>query len=307
MESTVFCSFEHKLTPADVGKLAHLVGAVIPVPHRRHLISSAQLGLHQEGPAGGHGKQKRDYLTTRSLLRGMTVTVLRKVEGNQALLGIPVHGRTYTIRNPGPVHWEKGDRLVLLPPIPPTHGGTALSIGDWSLVLPLVVPQQLAVEINQRLLIIALLSLDRTAEETRAAVATLRVISFRGHSITLPDALTDGHMLLDMKNACIALSMIANLSSELVLGYVRRLALEDSSMLLTKCQEILTRREPARRGAGGEPQRAAHGLSPTEEMSRLSALFVMLRQLADVVSEQVSFVVCDIAPDNKSATCIFKG
>lgn len=293
MEATVFCTFEHKLTAADIGKLAKIVGAVIPIPHRHHLISNTYTGLHNVI------EHQKEYARIRNVLRNMTPTILRRVEGNQLLLGIPIHGQLYTIKNTGPAIWEKGDTLVLLPPIiQNVKGNSFLSLGEWDLVLPWIVPLPLATEITQRILITALLSLDRSFEEVRAATAQLRVIHFRESTFTIPDVTVDENLMLDLKNACISLSMIANLSTDLVLAYVRKLALEDNSMLLVKCQELLGQKECTKRPSN---------LSPTDELMKLSALFVMIRQLLDIVTEQPAFTVCDVSADNQSAMCIFKG
>ncbi|AAM00724.1 capsid triplex subunit 2 [Panine betaherpesvirus 2] len=301
MESTIFCTFDHKLTIADLGKLAKLTAAVVPIPQRLHLIKHLQLGLHQ------YTDHTRGYPRMRSLLRNMTLTLLRRVEGNQILLHVPTHGLLYTVLNTGPVLWEKGDALCLLPPLfnGPMARENLLTLGKWELVLPWVIPVPLAQEINQRLLIMGLFSLDRSYEEVKAAVHQLKTITYRDATFTLPDPVIDNYLLLDMKTACLSMSMVANLASDLIVTYVRKLALEDSSMLLVKCQELLTRTDRER---GGErvPPRPNH-VSPDEEISRLSALFVMLRQLDDLIREQTIFTVCDVSPDNKSATCIFKG
>lgn len=295
MESTIFCTFEQRLATSDVGKLAKLSGAVIPVQTRHHLISNSQVGLHNVI------EQRKDYARVRAALRNMTLTVLQRVEGNQMLLRVPVHGQSYTIHNTGPVNWEKGDVLVALPPIVRSSDQKIINLSNWDLVLPWIVPQPLACEINQRIVIAALLSLDRSFEEVRAATAQLRTVHFRDNTFVIPETAVEENLLLDLKNICVSLSMVSNLSTELTLAYVRKLALEDNSMLLVKCQEILGRRQA--NGAGRRP----HNLAPDEELSKLSALFVMIRQLSDVITEQSAFLVCDISPDNKSATCLFKG
>lgn len=297
METTVFCTFEQKLTTTDVGKLSKLIGAVIPIPNRHHLVGSSQVGLHAIV-----SDKNRDYARIRNRMRNMTVTVLRRVEGNQMVLGLPVHGQCYSIKNTGPVLWEKGDLLTFLPPVFSSDQQSTLSIGNWSLVLPWIVPLPLATEINQRLLAMALLSLDRSFEEVRAATNQLRTIRYRDATFTLPEIVTDENVLIDLRNVCISMSMIANLSSDLTLTYVRKLALEDSTMLLMKCQEMLSRRDdrPFR-------HQRPENLTPTEELTKLTALFVMMRQVVDVISEQPMFLVCDISPDDKSAICIFKG
>ncbi|QQL09717.1 Ba117 [Baboon cytomegalovirus] len=298
---SIFCTFEQKLSLTDVGKLTKLTGAIIPVPSRHHLIKHHHLGLHQ------YIDHTRGYVRLRSLLRNMTPTILRRIEGNQLAMQVPTHGQLYTVLNTGPVTWEKGDRLCVLPPLfqGPVAREYPVSVGSWNLVLPWVLPSQLAVEINQRILIMALFSLDRSYEEVKAAVNQLQHITFRDATFTIPDPVTDNHLLLDMKTACLSMSMVANLASDLTMNYVRKLALEDSSMLLVKCQELLLRmdREHAADGLRGRP----NNVSPDEEISRLSAFFVMLRQLDDLIHEQPVFVVCDVSPDNKSATCIFKG
>lgn len=295
METTVFCTFEQKLTVNDVGRLTKIIGAVIPIPHQTHLISHTQIGLHAVF------EQQKEYARVRSLLRNMNTTVLRRVEGNQLLLGVPVQGQSYTIRNTGPVPWEKGDMLVLIPPLTLGDKDGVVSLHNWNLVLPWIVPQQLAAEINQRIIIIALMSLDRRYDEVQAAVTHLRRIQHRGVTFTLPDITTEANIMLDLKNVCVSMSMLSNLSTELTLTYIRKLAMEDHSMLLVKCQEILGRRLD-----GQAPARPGN-FSPEEEMARLSAFFVMVRQLTDIVNEQPTFLVCDVSPDNKSATCLFKG
>nr|AMJ53944.1 capsid triplex subunit 2 [Human betaherpesvirus 5] len=303
MEANIFCTFDHKLSIADVGKLTKLVAAVVPIPQRLHLIKHYQLGLHQ------FVDHTRGYVRLRGLLRNMTLTLMRRVEGNQIILHVPTHGLLYTVLNTGPVTWEKGDALCVLPPL--FHGPLArenlLTLGQWELVLPWIVPMPLALEINQRLLIMGLFSLDRSYEEVKAAVQQLQTITFRDATFTIPDPVIDQHLLIDMKTACLSMSMVANLASELTMTYVRKLALEDSSMLLVKCQELLMRLDRERSvGEPRTPARPQH-VSPDDEITRLSALFVMLRQLDDLIREQVVFTVCDVSPDNKSATCIFKG
>ncbi|QQL10955.1 Rh117 [macacine betaherpesvirus 3] len=308
MDSTIFCTFEQKLSLTDVGKLAKLTGAIIPIPQRHHLIKHHHLGLHQ------YIDSTRGYARLRSLLRNMTPTILRRIEGNQLAMQVPTHGHLYTVLNTGPVLWEKGDALCQLPPLfsGPLVRDHPVSVGNWNLVLPWLLPAPLAVEINQRILIMALYSLDRSYEEVKAAVNQLQHVTFRDATFTIPDPVIENHLLLDMKTACLSMSMVANLASDLTVNYVRKLALEDSSMLLTKCQELLMRLNRDDDGTGGNNSnrllrgRPSH-VSPDEEISRLSALFVMLRQLDDIIHEQVMFTVCDVSPDNKSATCIFKG
>lgn len=300
METTVICTFEQRLTTSDIGKLSRMIGAVIPIPNRHHLIGSTQVGLD----AIIKDKTK-DYARVRSRMRDMTLTVLRRVEGNQMVLGIPVHGQCYTIKNTGPVLWEKGDVLTTLPPILPNERSGIISVGGWDLVLPSLVPISLATEINQRMLMIALLSLDRNREEIRAATAQLRVIRYRDATITLPEVSLDNTALLDLKNVCISLSMIANISSQVTLTYIRKLALEDSNMLLAKCQEILGRRE-TQPGDGAGP-RMQGNITPTEELNKLTTLFIMIRQVFDVITDEPAFLVCDTSPDDGSAVCIFKG
>ncbi|AEV80781.1 capsid triplex subunit 2 [Aotine betaherpesvirus 1] len=304
MDATVFCTFEHKLSVTDIAKLSRLVGAVVPIPQRHHLIKHHSLGLHQ------FVDKNRGYTRLRSLLRNMTLCMLRRVEGNQVVLNLMVHGQCYTVMNTGPVTWEKGDVLTVMPPLSGSTAGQpetpasspfALKIGNWDLVLPWVIPMSLAAEINQRLLVMALFSLDRSYDEVRAATQQLRTITFRGVTFTIPEPTVDGHLLLDMKNACISMSMVANLASGLLTTYIRKLALEDSSMLLVKCQELLMRMDRER------PEGRLQHVAPDEEVNRLSALFVMIRQLSDLIHEQALFTVCDVSPDNKTATCIFKG
>lgn len=320
METTVFCTFEQRLSPSDIGKLARLIGAVIPIPNRHHLVGSTQVGLD----AIISENKSRDYARLRTRMRDMTLTVLRKVEGNQMVLGIPVYGQCYTIKNTGPVIWEKGDMLTTLPPIFSGEPSQAalISTGGWNLVLPWVVPMSLATEINQRMIMIALLSLDRSREEVRAATAQLRTLRYRDATITLPDVTISDTTLIDLKNVCISLSMITNLATDVTLAYVRKLALEDSNMLLMKCQEILSRRLDASAGSAAsssssssnpgssEPSGGRGGnytITPTEELNKLTALFVMIRQIVDVISDQPAFLVCDLSPDDRSAVCIFKG
>nr|WEG69771.1 capsid triplex subunit 2 [Mastomys natalensis cytomegalovirus 3]WEG69911.1 capsid triplex subunit 2 [Mastomys natalensis cytomegalovirus 3]WEG70051.1 capsid triplex subunit 2 [Mastomys natalensis cytomegalovirus 3]WEG70191.1 capsid triplex subunit 2 [Mastomys natalensis cytomegalovirus 3]WEG70331.1 capsid triplex subunit 2 [Mastomys natalensis cytomegalovirus 3] len=303
METTVFCTFEQRLTTGDVGKLSRLIGAVIPIPNRHHLIGSTQVGLDSVLK-----DTSRDYARIRTRMRNMTLTVLRRVEGNQMILGIPVHGQCYTIKNTGPVLWEKGDVLTTLPPIFSGENAAIISVGEWNMVLPWIVPLSLATEINQRMMMIALLSLDRSREEVRAATAQLRTLRYRDVTLMLPEATIDDTVLIDLKNVCISLSMIANLSSDVTLAYVRKLALEDSNMLLMKCQEILGRRAPQNEGdTTGSRIRDGYNITPTEELNKLTALFVMIRQIVDVISEQPAFLVCDTSPDDRSAVCIFKG
>ncbi|AAF99173.1 pR85 [rat cytomegalovirus strain Maastricht] len=308
METTVLCTFEQRLTAGDVSKLAKMIGAIVPIPSRHHLIGSAQVGLN----AIINDKQ-RDYARVRTRMRDMTYTVMRQVEGNQMVLGILEYGRVYTVKNTGPALWEKGDVLTALAPVFSTESAALVTVGNWQLVLPWIVPLPLATEINQRLLLIALLSLDRSREEVRAASAQLRTVRYRDATILLPELSLNDTTLVDLRNVCISLSMIANLASEVVMTYVRKLALEDSSMLLMKCQEILTRQDLPRGGgnAGHGDSLAARGrnpnMTPTEELNKLTALLVMIRQISDIVAEQPLFVVCDISPDDKSAVCIFKG
>lgn len=310
METTVLCTFEQRLTTGDISKLAKMIGAIVPIPTRHHLIGSAQVGLN----AIVNDKQ-RDYARIRTRMRDMTYTVLRQVEGNQMVLGILEYGRVYTVKNTGPSLWEKGDILTALAPVFSTESAALVTVGNWQLVLPWIVPLPLATEINQRLLLIALLSLDRSREEVRAASIQLRTVRYRDATITLPDLSLNDTTLVDLRNVCISLSMIANLSSDLVMTYVRKLALEDSSMLLMKCQEILSRQEsqngPGEGNAGRGDSLVARGrnptMTPTEELNKLTALLVMIRQISDIVAEQPLFVVCDISPDDKSAVCIFKG
>lgn len=302
METTVFCTFEQRLTTGDVGKLSRLIGAVVPIPHRHHLIGSTQVGLDAI-----INDKIRDYARVRTRMREMTLTILRRVEGNQMILSIPIHGQCYTIKNIGPVLWEKGDMLTTLPPIFTNESTGLISVGGWNLVLPWIVPMPLATEINQRMIMMALLSLDRSREEVRAATTQLRTLRYRDATITLPEVTIDDSVLVDLRNVCISLSMIANLSSDVTLTYVRKLALEDTSMLLMKCQEILGRRDPHNGDAVVPRARALYNVTPTEELNKLTALFVMIRQIMDVISEQPTFLVCDISPDDKSAVCIFKG
>nr|WEG69082.1 capsid triplex subunit 2 [Mastomys natalensis cytomegalovirus 2]WEG69220.1 capsid triplex subunit 2 [Mastomys natalensis cytomegalovirus 2]WEG69359.1 capsid triplex subunit 2 [Mastomys natalensis cytomegalovirus 2]WEG69497.1 capsid triplex subunit 2 [Mastomys natalensis cytomegalovirus 2]WEG69635.1 capsid triplex subunit 2 [Mastomys natalensis cytomegalovirus 2] len=302
MEPTVFCTFEQRLTTGDVSKLSRMVGAVIPISTRHHLIGSTQVGLDSLI----HDKFK-DYARLRTRMRDMTLTVLRRVEGNQMILGIPVHGQSYSIRNTGPVLWEKGDVLTALPPIFGGDNISLVSVGGWSLVLPWMVPTQLATEINQRMLLLALLSLDRSREEVRAAFTQLRTLKYRDTTITLPDISIDESVLVDLRNVCISLSMIANISSDVTLTYVRKLALEDSSMLLMKCQEILGRRDQPGDAVALPRGRPQHNITPVEELNKLTTLFVMIRQVMDVISDEPAFLVCDTSPDDKSAVCIFKG
>ncbi|ACE95262.1 M85 protein [Murid betaherpesvirus 1] len=311
METTVLVTFEQRLTTGDVGKLSRLIGAVIPIPYRHHLLGSSQVGLDAVVK-----DKTRDYSRMRARMREMTLTIMRRVEGNQMILGVPTHGQCYTIRNTGPVSWEKGDVLTTLPPVFSGEVTGLVSVSDWDLVLPWIVPMALATEINQRMMMLALLSLDRSHEEVRAATAQLRVVRYRDATLTLPEITIDDTVLIDMRNVCISLSMIANLSSEVTLAYVRKLALEDSNMLLMKCQEILGRRMPqvgVGAGSSGDRNdpparsRTNYNITPTEELNKLTALFVMIRQITDVISEQPAFLVCDVSPDDKSALCIYKG
>ncbi|AGE11556.1 GP85 [Caviid betaherpesvirus 2] len=303
METTTFCTFEQKLSPSDMGKLARVIGAVIPIPQREHLISHSHIGLYKTI------KSHRDFYKIRTTLRNMTLTVLRQVEGGQILLGVPVHGRLYTIRNTGPVQWEKGDTLVVYPPVTTTlQQNSIMSLPEWELVVPWIIPSSLAAEINQKLTVMGLLSLDRNYEDARAAIARLRQIQFRGTTFTLPDVVNDDNTLWDMKNICISMSMIANLATDLTLGYVRKLALEDRSMLLTKCQELLVRRVGDHHRPGeNNPGRRGQLLAPEDEAAKMSTFLVMVRQVLELVMEEPAFIVCDVTPDNKSATCIFKG
>ncbi|AAK57129.1 T85 [Tupaiid betaherpesvirus 1] len=304
-DTTVFCTFEQKLTAGDLGRLSKYIGAVVPIPFRHHLIGHTAIGLHRLLD------ERRAYARLRTLLRDMTLTIVRRLEGNQMLLGIPVHGHCYTVQNTGPVLWEKGDQLVLCAPLLPPDPERAVRIGGWSLVLPWIIPQPLAMEINQRLLVIALLSLERPYEQVRAATAQLRTIHYRDATFSLPDVQLDEPLLDELKTVCLSMSMVTNLASELVQTYVRRLALEDHSMLLLKCQELLARRTAAAGGRREDDAAAAAAavehLDPRDEVAKLTAFFVMVRQLVDVVTEQPVFQVCDVAPDNKSATCLFKG
>lgn len=304
METTVLCTFEQRLTTGDIGKLAKMIGAIVPIPTRHHLIGSAQVGLN----AIINDKSK-DYARVRTRMRDMTYTLLRQVEGNQMVLGILEYGRVYTVKNTGPVLWEKGDVLAALAPVFSTESAALVTVGSWNLILPWIVPLPLATEINQRMLLIALLSLDRSREEVRAASLQLRTIRYRDATITLPDLSLNDTTLVDLRNVCISLSMIANLSSEVVMTYVRKLALEDSSMLLMKCQEILNRQGLQNGGAGDPlvPRGRNPNMTPTEELNKLTALLVMIRQISDIVAEQPLFVVCDLSPDDRSAVCIFKG
>lgn len=292
---SIFCSFDQKLSLADISTLCKITNAVIPVPAHNHLIGNANLGLHHVLT------NNKDYIQLKDALKTMVITILQKVEGNQLILKRPVIGKLYSIKNTGPFPWERGDTLTLLPPIFSQNQTRILSLGDWSLVLPIIVPTPVAYEINARLLCIALLSVHRNYGETKDVMNELRIVHYRDVTVTLPDVVNDQSSTASMKNACIAFSMIAALAPELVYTYIERLSLEDHSMLLIKCQELLTQRS-----RDGHNAFVRDNQSVQEELKKIRSVLTMVNQIHALVSEKTSFLVCDVSADNKLASCIFK-
>lgn len=289
---SIYCTFEHKLSLSDITSLSRIINAVIPIQTYQHLISNFQLGLH------GILSDKTDYVHTRDILRKMFITILEKVEGNQLILKKPIIGKAYTIKNTGPFPWERGDNITLIPPILSIEQTKIMTFGDWNLLLPLLVPVPIATEINIRLLCMGLLSLHRSFEEIQTAIHELRIIQYRDVTISLPDTVNDKSSMVNMKNVCVALSLITALAPDAVQTYIQKLSLNDHSMLLIKCQELLSKRH------GNENE--YNKISLKDELKKIKAVLTMVDQIYTAISEKPIFLVCDVSSDGKIATCIFK-
>ena len=290
---SIYCTFDQKLTLSDIGTLCKLTNAVIPIPSHRHLIGNTNLGLYTVLST------TTDYIQIRDILKTMVLTILQKVEGNQLILIRPKIGHQYEIKNTGPFPLEKGDQLSLLPPfLKPSQ--QLLVLPNWELILPLLIPTDVATEINVRMLCISLLSIHRKYEEVQIIIDELRTLQYRDVTIKLPDVINDCKSTFSMKTACISFSMIATMSPDIVQTYIERLSLEDQSMLLIKCQELL-----AKKNFSQEPS----SFKATEiktELQKIKTVFTMINQINSLTQEKTFFIVADVSADNRLATCIFK-
>nr|AVI09255.1 hypothetical protein [Human betaherpesvirus 6A] len=293
---TVYCTFDHKLSLSDISTLCKLMNIVIPIPAHHHLIGSGNLGLY---PIVSSNK---DYVHVRNVLRTMVVTILQKVEGNQLVLRKPMTGHQYAIKNTGPFPWEKGDTLTLIPPLSTHSEEKLLKLGDWELTVPLVVPTAIAAEINIRLLCIGLIAVHREYNEMQTIIDELCSIQYRDVLIKLPDIVNDKQSMYSMKTACISLSMITAMAPDIVRTYIDRLTLEDHSMLLIKCQELLSKRTTLNTQRCGQ----LHATEIKDELKKVKSVLTMIDQINSLTNEKTYFVVCDVSADNRMATCIYK-
>ncbi|ANC96571.1 capsid triplex subunit 2 [macacine betaherpesvirus 9] len=290
---SVYCTFDQKLSLSDIGTLCKLANTVIPIYSHHHLIGNSNLGLYNVLST------TNDYVHLRDTLRTMVLTILQKVEGNQLVLIRPKIGQQYEIRNTGPFPLEKGDRLSLIPPLQ-NFSQKLLAFSDWELVLPLLIPTDIATEINIRMLCIGLISIHRKYEEIQTIIDELCYLQYRDVTIKLPDIINDGRSMFSMKTACISFSMIATMAPDLVQTYIERLSLEDHSMLLIKCQELLAKRTTNNQNII---------LNATEiktELKKIKTVLTMINQINSLTQEKTFFIVSDVSADNRLATCIFK-
>ncbi|UEH20525.1 triplex capsid protein 2 [Elephant endotheliotropic herpesvirus 2] len=287
----VKCVFETKLSPGDVAKLNKIIGAVIPVTKCAPLISPIDVGLHR------HVSHRTDYGKLHMALNMMYPTVLRKLEGNQMVMTPMQHGQVYTIRNTGPFSWEVGDRLAIIPPVFSIEHTTIMQTPSWDLMLPIVVPVQVAKEINIRNIVITLMSLNRPGRDAEISQEARR-IRFRDVTIDIPTTL-DTRQLNSVRNVCLALALITNVAPSLLQQYVPRLALAETDMLLVKCYDLLKKLDLPGDGNGGEPPNIPN------EIQRMSGLLNLITYVNSIVTENSLFIVNDITPDNKMATCTF--
>nr|BAB40661.1 probable capsid protein [Suid betaherpesvirus 2] len=291
----IICTFDQKLALSDVSKLCNAIGTVIPIPVSHHLINNKYIGLSQIFST------TKDYLQIKEALRKMNLTILRNVEGNQLILKKPTHGMQYLIKNTGPFPLEKGDTLCIIPPSSAPQTPKIMSLGHWELVLPLTVPSEVATEVNLRLICMGLLSAHKTLIDIRAAIEELRIIRYRDVTVTLPDVTNNDKLMFDIKNACIAFSMIMGLAPDIVYTYINQIALEDQSMLIIKCQELLSKRLNI-----DVDYDRPNIENVNDEIKKLKTIFTMINQIHTIIEEKASFIICDVSPDNKQITCIFK-
>lgn len=286
---SVKCVFESKLSVTDIGKLNQIVGAVIPILHEQVLITPNDVGLYR------FISPRTDYTKLKLSLKTMKLTVMRRLEGNQMILTRLQHGNVYSVRNTGPFNWEKGDRLTTIPPMFTVNHTSVIQFGNWELILPMVVPVEVSRDINVRNVVYTFLSTHKSFKEYESIYQDLHKISFRDVTIELPLNLDTRH-INDVKNVCVALSMITNLTTGLVANYLSQLAMIETDSLIVKCQELLRSNNVINID---EP------INPTQEYKKLYSLLNLMVQVGRSMQEEASFVVLDVTPDNKIATCMF--
>ncbi|QOE74447.1 triplex capsid protein 2 [Elephant endotheliotropic herpesvirus 3A] len=293
----VKCVFETKLSIGDVAKLNKIPGAVIPVAQYAPLICPADVGLHK------HVSYRTDYSKLHLALNSMFPTVFRKLEGNQMVLAPMRHGQIYTILNTGPFSWEKGDRLTWLPPMFSLEHTTVLHTPSWDLMLPIIVPVQVAREINIRNILLTLLSINRQAGRETETSQEIRRIRFREVTIDIPATL-DTKQLNNVRNLCTALALVTNVTPGLLTDYVQRLSTVETDMIVVKSYELLSKIDTGNLGGGpGNPNEDPINVS--KELQKITGLLNLINYISSVINDNPMFIVTDITPDNKMATCTF--
>lgn len=286
---TIKCVFETKLNVTDLGKLNKIVGAVIPVSRENVLINAGDLGLYS------HISPRSDYTKLKLALKAMTPTILKSIQGNQLLLTKPIHGQLYSIKNTGPFTWEKGDRLAMIPPVFSIQHTSVIQLGNWELILPMLVPLEVAKDINIRNIITTLLTVDKGLKDHETLQQELQRIHFRDVTVELPTVF-DSRYVNNVRNICVSLSMIVNLSSALISNYIENLSLLETDVILVKCKELLNE-------TNINETRAA--TNPSEEYKKIATILNLIVQIANIINETSCFIVLDVTPDNKLATCMF--
>ncbi|APZ76287.1 capsid triplex subunit 2 [Murid herpesvirus 3] len=291
----IYCNFDQKLSLSDISTLCNVTCSVIPISNLHHLISNTHAGLHKTF------SNTKEYLQIKTILNNMFITIFQKCEGNQLILKKPITGHQYTIRNTGPFPWEKGDHLTIIPPLYQSQT-KVLSLGDWDLTLPLIVPIEIAVEINIRFLCLGLLSIHRNYEDVKVLIDEFKQIQYRDITINLPEIINDTTSINDMKSVCIALSIITEMAPDIATTYINRLSLEDHSMILVKCQELLSKKTIVNPNTTN-----VQNISILDEFKKIRTVLTMINQIQAVIAEKTYFIICDVTADNKYASCIYKG
>ncbi|AIB03181.1 capsid triplex subunit 2 [Bovine gammaherpesvirus 6] len=298
VDSKIIVSCTSRLYADEISKLQEKIGAVVPL-----IDSHANQNLHSMGLSPTtHTDITSDYVLMFNYLSKCTLAVLEEVNADSLVLTKIQKNQAYQIKNIYQpfFHWDNNMQLCVIPPLFGKESNTvALESNNFTLLLPSVVPTEIAHEALQKFLTFHTYSRVIRAEPAAAAfenvVAATNYINYMGATYFLN---------VEHSEASGALAILDNLSLYLAIMV---------AMIPRACVRLIT---AVMRQGENELLGVLRNIVPEEfnafnlnidnieeEMSRLGVMMTYLQTLSSIFNLGPKLQLSSYISENLVATC----
>ncbi|AAX58062.1 ORF26 [Ovine gammaherpesvirus 2] len=298
VDSKVVVSCTSRLFTDEVCKLQEKVGCIVPLQDSHGAQNLQTVGLK---PALGVDLSS-DYVLMANYLSKCTLAILEEVSADTLTLTKITRTGTYQIKNKYTpfFQWDSNTQVCVIPPILDQPGNSVeLESNNFTLLLPMVVPCEVAHEVLQRVLTYNIYLRVTQAEPDAARMADVlartNYVTYMGHHYPLNlENLENSGALAFLDNLALYLCIMVGLLPRSCVRLLTTLLRHGENELLHVFRRIVP-----------EEFNAADLNADTvyPDMTKIGMLMTYLQTLGSIFNLGPRLQVSLYTPENLAATC----